>query len=173
MFFALLDNVRSAYNVGSIFRTSDCAGIDGIIITGYTAYPPHPKVEKTSLGAEDSVPWIYYRDPLQALVGLKTSTPPPDAVSSNWRFSPTQLAGCTLVACELTPQADNLYTQPLTSDMILIFGHEVDGVQPGLLELADTHLRIPMFGHKDSLNVASSYAIVAYEYVRQRHFAKP
>ena len=139
----LVHNIRSAYNVGSIFRTADGAGVSNIVISGYSARPPHPGVLKTSLGAELSVPWTSIVRPAPWLKKMKR-------------------AGYTLAALEQTRASRNLLTWTPKQKMILLVGNEVRGVSPALLKLVDVHLEIPMMGEKESLNVASAFAIAAY-----------
>ncbi len=140
----LIHNIRSAYNVGSIFRTADGAGVKKIIISGYSAQPPHPGVVKTALGAEVSVPWETVRPPSPWLKKMKK-------------------AGYTIVALEQTPKSKNIFSWPPRRKIVLIVGNEVRGISPALLGLADVHLEIPMRGQKESLNVASAFAVAAYQ----------
>ena len=141
--FALLDNVRSVWNVGSMFRTADAAGLGGLILAGMTATPPRPDMEKTALGATRTVPWSYQADAVAAARGLRD-------------------AGRPLVVLEQTPDAapwdDFAYPFP----HVCVVGHEVHGVNPEIVALADHVVEIPMAGTKDSLNVAVSFGILAY-----------
>jgi 23S rRNA (guanosine2251-2'-O)-methyltransferase len=167
MLFVLLDNIRSAYNVGAILRTADGAGVDGMIVTGYTPLPSHKKVIKTALGAELTVPWVYFDDAAAALQQLRQGTFSPRAKSSAWDFADIPWQDYQILAFEVTPQATGIFDRPLPRNTIAIFGNEVTGVQPELLTLADRQVVIPMYGQKQSLNVAASLAVAVYEYARQ------
>ena len=143
---ALLHNIRSLWNVGSMFRTADGAGIDHIFLTGYTATPEHPKMNKTALGAEQAVAWTNWRDGLALARGLHA-------------------AGHRLWALELGDGAESLFTVEgvLAGDpIVLVFGHEVDGIDPEIHALCERTLYIPMAGMKESLNVAVAFGIAAY-----------
>lgn len=143
---ALLDNIRSVYNVGSIFRTADGAGLRHLHLCGITPPPDHPKTAKTALGAEMFIPWTTYRNGLDTAVTL-------------------QQHGCQLWAIEDSPQAESLFAAPVSLDgppIILVVGNELAGVDPDILARCDRILRIPMLGQKNSLNVASAFAVAAY-----------
>ena len=141
---ALLDNIRSAWNVGSMFRTADAVGLQGLYLCGMTATPPRADIEKTSLGATLSVPWDYWPDAVAAARNVKEH-------------------GRRLVVLEQTPRAmtwnDVVYPFPCC----FVVGHEVTGVQTEILDLADLVVDIPMMGVKRSLNVAVSFGLLAYE----------
>jgi tRNA G18 (ribose-2'-O)-methylase SpoU len=143
---ALLDNIRSVYNVGSIFRTADGAGLRHIHLCGITPPPNHPKTAKTALGAELTVAWTPYRNGLDTAVTL-------------------QERGCHLWAIEDSPQAESLFAPPVLPDgppVVLVVGNEIAGIDPEILARCDRVLRIPMLGQKKSLNVASAFGIAAY-----------
>lgn len=145
---ALLDNVRSIYNVGSIFRAADGAGIGSIHLCGITATPEHPKVVKTALGAEAAVPWHYHRNGVDAAGALKAG-------------------GRQLWALESGRRSQSLFsvgTDPDGAPVVLVVGNERAGVDPGILELCDRLLYIPMQGVKASLNVATAFGIAAYHF---------
>ncbi len=146
--FGLLDNVRSAWNVGSMFRTADAAGLGGLYLAGMTATPPRPDLEKTALGATRSVPWDYWRDPVAAVRHV-------------------QAAGLQVVALEQTDRAVDWLEDDYAFPLCFVVGHEVDGVGPGVLALADKVVEIPMAGAKDSLNVAVSFGLLAFELRRR------
>ena len=145
----VLDNIRSAFNVGSIFRTSEAAGVEHIHLCGISAKPDNPKVARTALGAEASVPWSHHIATLEVLDALHAE-------------------GWQLVAVELTgrsaPYAAFEYREPCA----LVFGHEVAGVPLPVLDRCDAVVEIPMLGRKNSLNVATSVGIVLFEVVRRR-----
>lgn len=151
--FVLLDRVRSAYNVGSIFRICDSAAIDQLLLCGYTAFPPHPKLDKTALGSLKTVSWSHHCDSLKAAAYLKQR-----------QFK--------IIVMENTPLAKNLYHTSIKTDTCLVFGHEETGVSPELLALSDAVVKIPHFGTKDSLNVAVAAGVAIYEFRRQlyRHY---
>ena len=144
----LLDNVRSMYNTGAFFRTADGAGIERLILSGITPPPSQSGVRKTALGAEETVQWETAPDPLAAIRDLR------DHVYE-------------IAAVETSSRSVDLYDWKPHFPLCLIFGHEVDGIRPELLELCDTHVRIPMLGKKHSLNVATSAGVVLYELLRK------
>jgi len=141
--WALLDNVRSVFNVGSIFRTADAAGLSGLYLAGMTATPPRPDMEKTALGATETVPWDYWRDPAACVRELRGR-------------------GVVVAAVEQTDGALDLETWRMPFPCCFVMGHEVSGVSPAVLEAADVHVEIPMHGAKRSLNVAVSFGVVAF-----------
>lgn len=144
----LLERVRSLHNVGSFFRTADGAGLDKIYLTGFTGYPPRKEISKVSLGAEETVPWEHSEDQIKTAKKLKKS-------------------GYKLIGIEITSTSQNIwdYTWP-KEDTCLIFGNEIEGITPDLLELCDEVLHVPMFGAKQSLNVSVCAGIVFYEVVK-------
>lgn len=144
----LLDNVRSMYNVGSFFRTGDGAGIERLLLSGITACPPKSAISKTALGAEDRVPWEPVEDPLAILKELHAS-------------------GYEIAAIETSVRAVDIFDWQPRFPACVLFGHEVEGLSQELLDVCDTHVRIPMLGLKHSLNVASAGAIVMYELLRK------
>jgi tRNA G18 (ribose-2'-O)-methylase SpoU len=142
----LLDNIRSVYNVGAILRTADGAGLAHLHLCGITSPPTHSKVAKTALGAELSVAWSQYRNGLDTAVAL-------------------QEQGCQLWAIEDSPKAESLFAVPAAPNnkrIVLVVGNEIAGIDPGILACCDRILRIPMQGHKKSLNVATAFGIAAY-----------
>ena len=144
----LLDNVRSMYNVGSFFRTADAVGLEKLYLCGITAHPPKPAISKTALGAEESVPWQHYADARETLANLRAR-------------------GCEIAAIETSLHSVDLYEWKPAFPVCIVFGHEVDGIRPDLLAMADTHVRIPMVGRKHSLNVATAAGVVLYELLRK------
>ena len=144
----LLDNVRSMYNVGAFFRTMDAAACEKLYLCGITARPPKRAITKTALGSEENVAWEYHGDPLEVAQGL-------------------HLRNYEIAAIETTPQAVDLFDWRPRFPVCLLFGHEVDGLNPRLLESCDTHVRIPMLGRKYSLNVATAGGVVIYELLRK------
>ena len=144
----VLDNVRSIHNVGSIFRTSDGALVERIILTGITATPDNPQMHKTALGAQDTVPWNYERNPTVAIGNLRGS-------------------GYTIAALELTDSP--IPVSGITRDqfpLCLIVGNELSGVDERLIDQSDCALEIPQYGLKHSLNVAVAYGIAIFDLVK-------
>lgn len=140
---ALLDNVRSVYNVGSIFRSADGAGLGTLYLCGVTPTPDNPKLAKTALGAHNTVRWESW----------------PNAVDLARRLL---AEGCHLWALEEGTRAEPLLAAPPPPiPTVLVVGSEVTGIDPGLLDLCERTLAIPMFGAKRSLNVATAFGIAA------------
>jgi tRNA G18 (ribose-2'-O)-methylase SpoU len=146
--YGLLDNIRSAWNVGSMFRTADAAGLAGLYLCGMTATPPRPDIEKTALGASSSVAWDYWPQSLQAVRSLRAR-------------------GIQVVALERTATAGHHDTFAYRFPCCFVVGHEVEGVHPAILTECDATVAIAMHGQKSSLNVAVSFGVMAYA-VRQR-----
>jgi tRNA G18 (ribose-2'-O)-methylase SpoU len=147
-FAVLLDNIRSAWNVGSIFRSADGFGFGHAYLCGITPTPDIEAVTKTSLGAEGTVPWSYHKDAVKLVRGLKKE-------------------GWQVWSLEDDPRALPIST-PLDAQrhlpVILIMGNEITGVDPELRDLADQIFYIPMHGEKTSFNVAIAFAIAAYQF---------
>lgn len=144
----LLHNVRSMYNVGAFFRTADGAGIERLLLGGITARPPKNAISKTALGAEARVSWEPVEDPVGAIETLRAND-------------------YEIAALETSLRAIDIFDWQPRFPVCVLFGHEVEGLAPALLELCDTHVRIPMLGLKHSLNVASAGAVVMYELLRK------
>jgi tRNA G18 (ribose-2'-O)-methylase SpoU len=144
----LLDNVRSMYNVGSFFRTADGIGLEKLYLSGITAYPPKNAISKTALGAEETVSWEHGWDALETITGLRGR-------------------GYEIAAIETSLHSVDLFDWRPNYPVCVVFGHEVDGVRPEVLKMADTHVRIPMLGQKHSLNVATAGGVVLYELLRK------
>ena len=146
-FSVLLDNVRSAWNAGSILRSADGFGFSHAYICGITPTPDHEAVAKTSLGAEDSVPWSYHKDAVKLVNGLRVE-------------------GWKVYALEEDARAIELaHKRNMTDESVgevLIVGNEVTGVDPELLDLCDQIFYIPMRGEKKSFNVAIAFGMAAY-----------
>lgn len=142
----LLDNIRSAMNVGSMFRTADGAGIRHIHLCGITPAPDHPKIAKTALGAEFSIPWTQHWDAVSASAAIKA-------------------AGYKIWVLEGGSQSQSIFDViPAipTSPILLVVGNEVSGVDPAILEICDRIIHLPMQGIKHSLNVAVAFGIAVY-----------
>ena len=144
----LLDNVRSLYNVGAFFRTADAAACEKLYLCGITGRPPKPGITKTALGAEETVPWEYHRDSAALVRQLRGRS-------------------CQIAAVETTVHSIDLFDWRPDFPVCILFGHEVDGLPPALLDLCDTFVRIPMLGRKHSLNVATAGGVVLFELLRK------
>ncbi|MBN1419768.1 MAG: TrmH family RNA methyltransferase [Planctomycetes bacterium] len=145
--YAICDNIRSLYNVGSIFRTADGAGVRMLYLCGMTGHPPRPEISKTALGAEMYVPWEYHPDPSVPIAILKRQ-------------------GVPILVLEHTTESVPYDAPPPRPPVAIVVGHEVDGVSPAVTALADGAIEIPMRGRKESLNVAVAFGIVAYAIAR-------
>lgn len=144
----VLDNLRSAFNVGSIFRTADAGAIDHMYLCGMTSYPPNKKLEKTALGALDYVPWSHHADTRGALAQLRRR-------------------GITCVAIEAVAGAPAHSAFNWPRPVAIVFGNEVTGIGSGVLEMCDATVQIPMRGYKNTINVATAFGVVMYEILRQ------
>lgn len=144
----LLDDVRSMYNVGAFFRAADGVGLQKLCLCGITAHPPKNAISKTALGAEETVPWEHSWDAVEMVNGLRRS-------------------GFEIAAIETSSSAIDLYEWQPRFPVCVAFGNEVQGLRKELLELADAHVRIPMLGKKNSLNVATAGGVVLYELLRK------
>ena len=146
----VLDNVRSLHNVGSAFRTADSFRIEKIYLTGITGTPPHREIQKTALGATESVAWEYVENSAKAVLDLKNQ-------------------GFTIIAIEQTTDSRPLqkFVPEKNQKYCLVFGNEVDGVSDEVIGLADIALEIPQTGTKHSLNISVCLGIVAWEFFRK------
>ena len=143
--YLILDNIRSRENVGSIFRTADAAGVSRIYLCGITPTPPHPKISKASLGAETYVSWEYYKQTYILLKKLKKD-------------------GISIIALEQAKDAENIFMfgGKTSKHMALVVGNEVNGISLKILKYCDKKISIPMYGKKESLNVAVALGIAVY-----------
>ena len=148
---AVIENVRSAYNVGSLFRTADAFLLEAIYITGYTAKPPHKQIKKTALGAEDSVDWQYFTSAAEAIIQLKMN-------------------GYKVYGVEQVLNSISLQDMDFKQDdkIAVIFGNEVTGVEQETILQCDACIEIPQLGMKHSLNIATAAGVVLWEIVRTR-----
>jgi tRNA G18 (ribose-2'-O)-methylase SpoU len=146
--YALLDNVRSMYNVGAIFRTSDAILLKKLYLCGITAYPPRKEISKTALGAEETVPFEYMESAVDAIKALKKK-------------------GVKIVAVEIAHGSKPYYKTKYKFPVCFVFGHEVEGVSDEVMKLVDTAVEVPMLGRANSLNVATCYGIIVYEALKQ------
>ena len=152
-FNAVLDNIRSAHNVGSIFRTGDGANISELLICGYSPTPPHRHLSKTALGAVDVVPWRHFATVEEAIGDLKGR-------------------GVQILAVELTNDSTSLYDFPLQFPLALVMGNEADGLSTRICEMCDATVHLPMRGLKNSLNVSVAFGVAMYEVLRRYEIAQ-
>jgi 23S rRNA (guanosine2251-2'-O)-methyltransferase len=145
----VLENIRSAYNVGSVFRTADAFLIEAIYITGYSAKPPHKEIKKTALGAEETVDWKYFKTAGEAVEELR---------SKKYR----------VLAVEQAKDSQPLQEVSFTEGekLAVIFGNEVTGVEQSTIHISDGCIEIPQLGMKHSLNIATAAGVVLWELVR-------
>lgn len=152
--YAVLINIRSNYNVGSIFRTSDGAMIEKLYLCGYTPHPPKKEILKTALGSTQSVNWEYVKDPKTLLLELKNK-------------------GVKICALEQTDKSIPFYEiNENPFPVCLLVGNEITGVPQELIELCDYSIEIPQYGIKQSLNVSVAYGIAIYEFRKLFNKAK-
>jgi tRNA G18 (ribose-2'-O)-methylase SpoU len=145
----ILDNIRSALNVGAIFRSCNGAGVSKLYLTGITPHPPHPKVSKTALGTENEVQFEYIKNASEVVDKYK-------------------LQGFKVYSLEENSRAVDYYETELNQKAVLIFGHEITGVSNELMDKSDAVLKLPMKGKKNSLNVSNTVAIVLYDIMFSR-----
>lgn len=139
----ICDNLRSRFNVGAIFRTSDGVGVEKIYLCGITPAPPHSRIAKVALGAERSVPWEKCAKTLPLLKKLRRE-------------------GFKIVALEQSRRSVPYHRLKTKQPIALIVGPETTGLRPSVLRAADRTIEIPMLGKKESLNVSVAFGIVAY-----------
>ncbi len=150
----VMDDVRSMYNVGSVFRTSDAFRVSAIYLCGITATPPHAEIHKTALGAEDSVAWHYFNTTQEAVAQLK---------SDGWKvFAVEQAEGSTMLQ-----NLDNIISKD--EKYAIIMGNEVKGVKQDVVDMCDGCIEIPQFGTKHSLNVSTTAGIVIWEFAKRNY----
>jgi len=143
---AVMDNIRSMHNVGSVFRTADAFLIEAICLCGYTPQPPHRDIHKTALGATETVDWLYYNHTIDAVNDLKQR-------------------GYTVYGIEQTVGSISLekFMPTAGQKLAIVFGNEVEGVNTNVLKLCDGSIEIPQFGMKHSLNISVAAGIVLWE----------
>ena len=145
----VLDNIRSAFNVGAVFRAADACRVARIFLCGITAAPPNGKLDKTALGATEFVPWEYVRSTHTALDRLEEE-------------------GIPIVAVEVRPKSVPVWKVRFPEQVGIVFGHEVSGISDDVLARADRLVHLPMLGIKNSHNVSTACGIVLFETLRQR-----
>jgi 23S rRNA (guanosine2251-2'-O)-methyltransferase len=143
----VLDNVRSMHNIGSVFRTADGFAVEQICLCGITAQPPHREIEKTALGATQSVNWSYFETPLAAIEQLR---------ADGYKVIAIEQAEKSMMLQEFTPVPGKKYA--------LIFGNEVNGVSDEVMKNIDACIEIPQFGTKHSFNIVVSAGIVLWDF---------
>jgi tRNA G18 (ribose-2'-O)-methylase SpoU len=144
----LLDNVRSLYNVGAFFRTADAVRVEHILLAGITPTPDDPRIAKTALGAERGLAWTQVADAASAIDVMRAG-------------------GREIAAIETSLHAVDVFDWQPVFPVCIVFGHEVDGIAPALLDRCDVHVRIPTLGMKRSINVATAGGVVLYELLRK------
>lgn len=146
----VLDDVRSLYNVGSVFRSSDAFRVEAVYLCGITATPPHPEIHKTALGGEDSVAWRYFNTATEAVQSLHDE-------------------GVTVYSIEQVEGSTKLQNLQLDTDKryAVVLGNEVKGVHQKVVDMSDGCLEIPQFGTKHSLNVSVTAGMVIWEVAKQ------
>jgi 23S rRNA (guanosine2251-2'-O)-methyltransferase len=144
----LLDDVRSMNNVGSVFRTADAFLVEAIYLCGFTPVPPHREIQKTALGATETVTWKHADSALETIRHLK---------ETGWKIYAVEQAEKSISLSDFTP-AEN-------EKLVLIFGNEVEGVQQELINECDGVIEIPQYGMKHSLNISVSVGIVVWDVV--------
>lgn len=151
----VLDNVRSLNNIGSVFRTSDAFLVNAVYLCGITAKPPDKGIQKTALGATESVPWKYFESTVEAIHELKAD-------------------GYDIISVEQAEEAVSLenFIVEKTGKYAVVFGHEVRGVSQEVVDLSDHCVEIPQFGTKHSFNISVSAGIVLWELFNRLDFKK-
>ena len=144
----VLEGIRSALNVGAIFRTCDAGNIDSLYLSGITPYPPHNRIPKTALGSIDYVNWHAEKDTIKVATDLKNS-------------------GVTLYSIEITKDSKDIFKAEIDFPSAFVFGNEITGVSDTIQKLSNKVLHIPMYGSKESLNISTACGIVIYELIRK------
>ena len=153
----VMDNIRSMHNVGSVFRTADAFLIAGICLCGFTPQPPHRDIQKTALGATESVDWLYYENTISAVEALK---------EQGYKvFAIEQTKGSISLENFKTYINENSNNNSNNS-LAFVFGNELEGVSDEVLAICDGAIEIPQYGMKHSLNISVAAAIVLWEMVR-------
>lgn len=163
----VLDDVRSLYNMGSVFRSCDAFRVEAVYLCGITATPPNAEIHKTALGGEDSVDWEYFKTTEEAVEKLKEK--------GYFVYSIEQVEGSTKLQ-NLPDAHQKIFRQPseqekqenssLPKGYAVIFGNEVKGVKQNVVDMSDGCLEIPQFGTKHSLNVSVTAGIVVWEFAK-------
>ena len=146
----VLDNVRSAHNVGSVFRTSDAFLVEKLCLCGITPTPPHKEIRKTALGASESVNWQHYAKSMECIQVLK---------AGGYHIISIEQADKAVMLHDFNPQKDNKYA--------LVFGNEVKGVEQEVVTASDTVIEIPQYGTKHSLNISVSSGVLIWDFFQK------
>lgn len=146
--YIILDNLRSAFNVGAIFRTCDALRVSGLFLCGYTACPPHIKLQKTSMGTIDYVPWKHFDKTVDAVKYLQDQ-------------------GIPVWAAETTSRSQSFYDVNYPGKLGVVFGNEALGVNRQVVDMCDNLIEIPQWGFKNSLNVAISCGVIGFSAVQK------
>ena len=144
----VLENIRSAYNVGSVFRTADAFLVEALYIVGYSAFPPHKEIKKTALGAEETVSWKYFKESTEAIEQLR---------QQDYSVFAVEQAEGSIALSEFNSMGKRI---------AVIFGNEVTGVEQSTIAACDGCIEIPQLGLKHSLNIATAAGIVLWELVK-------
>jgi len=140
----ILEDIRSVYNIGAIFRTADAANVEKLYLCGITAHPPRPDLEKTALRTTEFVPWEYHQDPTIIIKSLKS-------------------LGYQIIALEQTNESISYLEYSYRAPMAIVLGNEVDGISQAVLDLCDAAIEIPMSGISNSLNVTTAIGITLFK----------
>ena len=160
----VLDDVRSLYNVGSVFRTCDAFRVEAVYLCGITATPPHVEIHKTALGAEDSISWRYFKTADEAIEELKQR--------GYYTYAVEQAEGSTkLQDVKTLPPASSCNMEG-NKGAAIVLGNEVKGVHQSVVDACDDCLEIPQFGTKHSMNVSVTAGIVIWEFARRMLLGK-
>ena len=151
----ILDNIRSAHNVGSVFRTCDAFLIDKIILCGITAIPPNKEIRKTALGSSESVDWRYYKNTEEIIMRLK---------KKDYQIIAVEQANKSIKLESFRPENEKKYA--------IIFGNEIKGISQKIIDNSDSVIEIPQFGTKHSLNVSVSAGIVLWDVFSKISFSQ-
>ena len=141
--YVVVENVRSLFNVGAIFRSADGVNAAGVVLTGFTGCPPRKEISRVALSADESVPWVYYATAIEAITEFRTH-------------------GITVVALEHTQDSVDYRQAGIARPVAFVVGHEVEGVRPETVAACDCSVHIPMLGKKVSLNVSVAAGVMFY-----------
>ena len=147
--YVFVHNLRSAFNIGSIFRTAESFGFSKVFLSGYSVTPENNKLKKSAMGTDDKIDWEYLEDPFQKILELKQK-------------------GVKIIALETVRNADYVFNADIDCPVAILLGNEALGMEDDMLKIADEIVKIPRLGWKNSLNVGVAFSIVSYEIIRQR-----
>ncbi|MDP3882729.1 MAG: TrmH family RNA methyltransferase [Candidatus Staskawiczbacteria bacterium] len=155
-FYVICDNIRSLENIGSIFRTSDALGVSKIFLCGISGRPPHHKISKTALGAENAIPFEYYKQTSRLIDKLREEKVQVVALEQD---PPARRAG---------KKAINYIKFKPKFPLALLVGNEIKGVSKNILKKCDKIIELPMLGEKESLNVSVAFGVAGYKIIKQK-----